>query len=266
VNDVWRVPAYLPYLQPRLTSARLAAAEKQLGVKLPRSYVALLEVQNGGYVRRKLPDHVFSKIWGIGPHFPSITREREWHDEWSPKDAQGLVPFDGDGHWHLCFDYRKRGRTREPSITYVDNELEREQKIAESFDSFLALLEPDIDEYTFGLAHTSLKAVVKAIQPLLKARFERPSSFDHGYPIQRARFGTSRDPQWIWLSPNEAPRGFARKGEPRYAELVKLLPGTALRYPDCPEAEVIVQATDGAFERVRAACKQAGLETVTLVA
>src|SRR5688500_1035296 len=105
--DLWRVPVYLPYLPPKLTPARLKAAEKKLGVKLPKSYVALLETQNGGYVRQKLPESVHSMIWGIGPYFPSITKKHEWHDpppdeeltdgEWSPKNPKALIPFDGDG-------------------------------------------------------------------------------------------------------------------------------------------------------------------------
>ena len=62
-GDVWRVPAYLPYLQPPLTRAAVAAAEASLRVRLPQSYLSLLEVQNGGYVRRVFPEAPPAAIW-----------------------------------------------------------------------------------------------------------------------------------------------------------------------------------------------------------
>lgn len=52
--SVWRVPVYLPYLQPDLTDERVAEAERSLGVKLPEANLALLRVQNGGYLRRSV--------------------------------------------------------------------------------------------------------------------------------------------------------------------------------------------------------------------
>ena len=40
--DLWRVPVYLPYLQPALTERAIASAEKKLAVKLPGAYLELL--------------------------------------------------------------------------------------------------------------------------------------------------------------------------------------------------------------------------------
>jgi len=37
------------YKHPPLTDDLVSVAEKQLGVKLPAEYLALLRVQNGGY-------------------------------------------------------------------------------------------------------------------------------------------------------------------------------------------------------------------------
>ena len=53
-DTIWQVPAYLPYLQPPLTDEAVAAAEKEIGYKLPSEYLNLLRRQNGGYIRVSL--------------------------------------------------------------------------------------------------------------------------------------------------------------------------------------------------------------------
>src|SRR5690349_6685321 len=107
-ETIWSVPAYLPYLQPQITDAKIQTAEKRIGFKLPPEYIALLRIQNGGYIRYRLPDSVHEVIAGIGPHFPSIT-DFDWEEaqKFVSFKLKGLVPFDGDGHWHLCLDYRQ---------------------------------------------------------------------------------------------------------------------------------------------------------------
>jgi cell wall assembly regulator SMI1 len=42
-DTIWKVPAYLPYLQPPLTDEAVASAEKELGCKLPTEFVNLLK-------------------------------------------------------------------------------------------------------------------------------------------------------------------------------------------------------------------------------
>ena len=135
-ETIWRVPAYLPYLQPPLTEAAIQDAEARLGVMLPQSYLRILRRQNGGYLRLSPPHVVSEMVWGIGPHFPSITDAFDWKDPrqdsdygWSPQNAHLLVPFDGDGHWHLCLDYRVDGRQAEPRVTYIDLEGQEEEPV-----------------------------------------------------------------------------------------------------------------------------------------
>jgi len=120
-DTIWKVPAYLPYLQPPLTDEAVEAAEQRIGYKLPSEYLDLLRKQNGGYIRFSLPEMVHDSIAGIGPYFPSLTK-LDW-GEWQEQvifPLQGLVPFDGDGHWYLCLDFRDSSRT--PSITHADIE------------------------------------------------------------------------------------------------------------------------------------------------
>jgi hypothetical protein len=120
-DTIWRTPAYLPYLQPPLTDKAVASAEKQIGYRLPADFLNLLKKQNGGYIRFSLPEMVHDSIAGIGPHFPSLTGfdwdESQGHVSYS---LRVLVPFDGDGHWHLCLDYRQNSAS--PSIPHADIE------------------------------------------------------------------------------------------------------------------------------------------------
>jgi hypothetical protein len=138
-DTIWQVPAYLPYLQPPLTDQAIAAAEAQLGHPLPNQYLNLLKKQNGGYIRCSLPELPHFLIAGIGPNFPNLTEfDSDAVQESVSFQLDGLVPFDGDGHWHVCLDYRNDQRT--PSITYVDIDSDHELAIADSFSTYLALL------------------------------------------------------------------------------------------------------------------------------
>src|SRR5438552_12983993 len=252
-DTIWRVQAYLPYLQPPLTDKALASAEKEIGYKIPAEYVNLLKKQNGGYIRFSLAEMVHDSIAGIGPHFPSLTGF-DWHDcqEYVSFPLQGLVPFDGDGHWHLCLDYRRNSRT--PSVTQADIECDRESRIADSFADYLAMLQIDVgDEYVLeGISE--IEKVKAELSSSLKTIFETPDTWAHGYPTHRARLGTKNNPEWIWIIPNTVPRGFVRSDDPRYAELKDLMPGYASRFPEVPAGSYILSTTDGVRAKVIEAC------------
>jgi hypothetical protein len=259
-QDIWQVPVYLPYLQPALTPAAIAAAEKHIGHKLPAAYRNLLRVQNGGYIRYQLPDLCHTLIYGIGPNYPSLT-DFDWDAD---RDAvsfelDGLVPFDGDGHWHLCLDYR--GKRKNPKVTYIDVECDRQTPIADSFAAYLALLTLEISKDDWVLSSPAdIEDIKQRLSAALGLQFDPPSSFDHGYPIARADGGTAEAPECIWISPNLVPRGFARPSEAGYRKLRHLLPGTALRFPFLPDSSYILSITDGLKSRVLAACRRLRLD------
>ena len=48
--NIWRQPIYLPYCNDPVTPQSIMAAEQRLAQKLPREYLDLLNVQNGGYI------------------------------------------------------------------------------------------------------------------------------------------------------------------------------------------------------------------------
>jgi len=230
IKTIWRVPKYLPYVQPDLTNEILVNAEKLIGYKLPKDYVEILKIQNGGYIRFTLQDTVHSQIYGIGPYFPSLT-QFDWTEdqEYVSFNLDGLFPFDGDGHWHLCLDYRKN--KSEPEITLIDTELDSEKFIAKNFQEYLSCLALDIkDEYTIE-SNLKLEALIEKISLELKIEFEEPDSFSHGYPVYRSKFKNA----WVWISSNKVPTGFIRKDDYRYDELKSLMEKTSLRYPEISE-------------------------------
>jgi hypothetical protein len=264
-ESVWRVPAYLPYLQPELTGELIRQAEGRIGFKLPAEYLALLRNQNGGYIRYGLPESPHDRISGIGPYFPSITNfDWEEVEEYVSFELSGLVPFDGDGHWHICLDYRKT--PNEPHVTYVDVECDRESPIADSFGAYLRRLTIDAEDGDFVLPSvTDVEFVKSRLEELIGVRFEPPSSWAHGYPVHRAACDGSSQGEWIWLSPNLVPRVFVREDDPRYAELRDLMPGLARRYPELPESSYLLGVTEGVRARVIDALTRASIESRPLI-
>jgi hypothetical protein len=248
----------LPYLQPALTDEAVAAAEKEIGYKLPEEYLNLLRKQNGGGIRFSLPEMVHDTIAGIGPYLPSLTGF-DWEEcqEYVSYPLQGLVPFDGDGHWYLCLDYRKNARV--PAITFADVEGDRETHVADSFAEYLTMLRIDVDDVYVLEAVSDIERLKADLSQVLGVPFEPPDTWAHGYPAERARLGTEVNPQWLGISPNTVPRGFVRTNHRRYSALKDLMPGFGERFPGLPAGSYLLSATDGAMARVLDACSQSGL-------
>ncbi|GHC14164.1 SMI1/KNR4 family protein [Cerasicoccus arenae] len=252
-KTIWRVPVYLPYLQPDLTDEAISEAERKIGHPLPSSFIALLREQNGGYIRYSLEDLPHEQIYGIGSNFPSLT-DFDWEDdqEYVGFQLAGLVPFDGDGHWHLCLDYRRDPKV--PSVSYIDIECDNEQEIANSFEEYLDLLEIDIEDRDFVPSIDDLDATLSTLSTEMGVQFEPPDSWAHGYPQHRAR-GLGEEPEWIWISPNLVRRGFVREDDARFEELRDRLPGDGLRYPGLPDSSFLLTVTEGLRGDVISACR-----------
>ena len=234
-KDIWRVPVYLPYLQPDLSDAAVTEAEKLIGHPLPRAYLDLLRVQNGGYIRYRLGDTVHDVICGIGPQFPSIgIYLKNPHPD-------GLVPFDGDGLWLLCFDFREQDA--DPPITLIDFELNEQSKVADSFTEYLSKLRLDITENFVLPAIGDIEPVKTVLAKSAALRFEPPSAWEHGYEVHGAPDPNDQF-EWLWLSPNTVPRGFVREEDSRYAELKDRMPGVTARYPGLPAGSWLVKVTE----------------------
>ncbi len=240
LKTIWTVPVYLPDIQPKLTERIIQEGETKIGFKFPKEYLDILEIQNGGYIRFTLKGTPHNQIWGIG-HFQNSITNFEWFKEYEEElsfKLDGLFPFDGDGHWNICLDYRKN--KLDPAVTYIDTEIEFERQIAETFKEYLNLLEIETENDFVIETELTIESFINKISSLLNTAFEEPNSFHHGYKIYRTRYNES----WIWISPNKVPSGFVRESHERYEELKFVIITEELRFPEVPENYLIINISD----------------------
>jgi hypothetical protein len=237
IKTIWSVPKYLPYVQPELTDEMVQKTEEIIGYKIPKEYVEILKIQNGGYIRFALENLVHSQIFGIGPYFPSL-QDVDWndHEEYTDIRLNGLVPFDGDGHWYLCLDYRINKNA--PTITYIDIECNSEQILYKNFKEYLNSLKIETENMHVIETNETIKDMVLMIGKILNIEFEEPDFFSHGYAIYSGKYNKN----WIWISPNKVPLGFIREEDRRFEELKSQMEGSGLRYPELPEQCIIIES------------------------
>lgn len=140
---------------PPLSPRSIAEAETTLGVRLPLSLLAMLEIQNGGIVAdgyASFPtseptswseDHVpFDFLMGIAPPGDELTLLDTPYlvEEWGLPSP--IVLLTGDGHTWIGLDYRGCGPRGEPSVSWFDADHETELLLAPDFRSFVEGLRP----------------------------------------------------------------------------------------------------------------------------
>lgn len=146
------------YNHPPLTDDMILSAEIKLGVKLPKTLIELLKIQNGGYTKgfafpmtQKTTwseNHVpLSDLFGIVldknvKSAQNIMTTEYMTKEWGLPEKQALLT--GDGHWWITLDYRDDSN---PSVRWIDVECNEEVKIADTFDQFIEGL---VSEDTFA--------------------------------------------------------------------------------------------------------------------
>ncbi len=251
---IWNYPIYLPYLQPELTDDAVKDAEARIGYKLPEAYIKILKEQNGGYIRYSYPDYDLSQhsiICGIGPYYPNIVDERAPLTDYEGLvsfETKGLLPFDGDGHWYICMDYRQN--QEEPEITYIELEQEIQKKVARTFTEYLSKLGyceyEELGSGDFGYVietHLPIQEVIKAIEDAVNIKFEYLGD-DGSSDTYRGKIGST----WIFIEPNKVKKAFIRTTDDRYEELKHLIGGTALCYPEIPEDAITFSAIDETVE------------------
>lgn len=153
-NNAYEYSKY--YVFDALTEEMIVRTEKNIGYKLPKSYIELLRLQNGGVIRSI--DSWLTKIFGIGPELKAHNGlEHEfffYKEEWDYPTEIGF-PFgqtQSAGHDLYFFDYRNVGEDGEPSIIRIDIELEQIYKVADNFRNFINLVinEENIDGELIG--------------------------------------------------------------------------------------------------------------------
>lgn len=258
MTDPWAVPAFLPYVHPPLTHEAVEGIERARGITLPVAYLQLLETQNGGYVRTTWPGRPHQRIDGIGSSFPTISSPTWFQDEgaedemWVPEQPELLVSFDGDGHWDLCLDYRASGPLGEPSVSYIDTEMEEDSPVAQSFDEFLAGLVDEVEHKALRIyADIGLEEFAAEFGRVCGCPIEDRGDFDHGYKTMRVDMGDG--PLWAWISENSVPAGFRRDGN-----VVVTTPEAGLRLPTDKNCRLLIEYTDEAEAIVRDTCRSTG--------
>ncbi len=134
--------------------------EKELGYRLPASYIALARMQNGGFPQKTnhrtsertswSKDHVaICGIYSIGSSKPNSlcggSGSSFWIEEWEYPDI-GVYFADcpSGGHDMLCLDYSECGPNGEPRVVHVDQEYDYKiTLVAANFEDFIMGLEDD---------------------------------------------------------------------------------------------------------------------------
>jgi len=162
VQQFWKPSEYAlkTYVDAPPTDETIAAVERELGYKLPASYVELMQIQNGGIPRRTnhrtkertswSHDHIaITGIYAIGSKKPcslcGAFGNRLWLEDWGyPPIGVYFADRPSAGHDMVCLDYRACGPTGEPQVVHIDQEWDYEIVfVTENFEAFIRGLEDD---------------------------------------------------------------------------------------------------------------------------
>lgn len=132
----------------------ISRIENQLGYKLPRAYIALMQERNGGApIKNCYPtseatswaeDHIaITGIFGIGQQKPSTLcgdcGSIFWIEEWGyPADGIYIGDCPSAGHDMILLDYSACGPQGEPVVVHVDQENNYKKTfLADDFETFV---------------------------------------------------------------------------------------------------------------------------------
>lgn len=152
--DIWddRPYSVTHYIGRPASNEDIAAAENELGYKLPESYKQLVKVHNGGILKKNAvtvddTEYYAEGLYGIDPEIKNSMLSKEfgnrfWIEEWNYPDI-GLVIADtpSAGHDMFFLDYRKCGPDGELSVVLINQEFDYAVlPVADSFEEFLSML------------------------------------------------------------------------------------------------------------------------------
>ena len=162
LRSFWKSSDYAlkSYVGAPLTDEMVHGVERDLGYKLPASYVELMRFQNGGIPQRTnhrtkertswAEDHIaLTGLCAIGRDKRySLCGEagsRFWIEHWGyPSIGVYFATCPSAGHDMMCLDYRACGPNGEPQVVHIDQEWDYKiVLVAESFEAFIRGLEDD---------------------------------------------------------------------------------------------------------------------------
>jgi hypothetical protein len=144
------------YTGPALTDAMVAAAEARLGYTLPKSYVELLRIKNGGVPKRQCyptagttwsDNHLrVTRLCGIGGRWGIDSDDNGSQHTISQAGFPEVGIFIGwtptAGHDGVLLDYSECGSHGEPRVIFAD---------PEEIDSGIQILAPDCETFLRSL-------------------------------------------------------------------------------------------------------------------
>jgi hypothetical protein len=161
VSEFWEDSEWYrnEYSEPSPSSDMVASVERELGYKLPATYVELARVRNGGAPRNTCHrtdsrtswsnDHVAitnikaigrANIWSL---CGELGRDNTIHEWDYPAIGVYFADCPSAGHDKLCLDYRACGAAGEPTVVHVDQEFDyRITFVAPCFEAFIRGLLP----------------------------------------------------------------------------------------------------------------------------
>lgn len=138
----------------------IESVEKELGYKLPGSYIALMRTQNGGLVNKSCfpttegtswaEDHIaIAGIMGIGKEkihsLCGAQGSQFMIDEWGyPATGVYIADCPSAGHDMILLDYSNCGPEGEPEVVHIDQENDYKKTfLAKDFETFIRGLEEE---------------------------------------------------------------------------------------------------------------------------
>ncbi|MEP2889708.1 SMI1/KNR4 family protein [Tateyamaria sp.] len=160
-GDFWSGSDYerKAYIGEALDDALVQSIERELGYKLPKSYIEFMSFQNGGIPKNSrhkvdvgtswAEDHLaITGIYGIGrrPDY-SLCGEvgsKFMMEEWGyPPIGVYFADTPSGGHDMLCLDFRNAGPDNEPPVVHV----------AQEDDFKITFVAPNFEKFIRGLRH-----------------------------------------------------------------------------------------------------------------
>jgi hypothetical protein len=165
----------------------IETVEKELGFKLPQSYINFMQKQNGGiplknvfYSDDEEDEGLYIRgFFGIGKDKPyslgSSRGSRFWIDEWEyPNDGIYICDCPSGGHDMILLDYSKSAENGEPEVVHVDQEGDYEKTfIAKDFATFVNGLREEIDNSEEMMEYYTNKVLKGKFSKLLRSLCEK---------------------------------------------------------------------------------------------
>jgi hypothetical protein len=138
------------YTGPLLTDSMVSSVERDLGYRLPQSYLQLLRVKNGGAPKRQChptsgsgwsDNHVrVTSIFGIGGRWGIDSKElgtKHMIQEAGFPEIGVIIGWTPTaGHDAVMLDYSACGAQGEPRVVHIDAESGESQILAINFETF----------------------------------------------------------------------------------------------------------------------------------